>query len=82
MLQIKLFLNQLTLGEEVDSPNSVSLPLKLGIGLLKDADGVIDLNLPIEGSLDDPQFSIFGLVGKVFIKFNHQSDYFALFNDG
>lgn len=63
----QVVINQLTLGDEVESPNSVSLPLKLGIGLLKDADGVIDLNLPIEGSLDDPQFSIFGLVGKVLL---------------
>ncbi len=63
----QVILNQLTLGDEIESPNSVSLPLKLGIGLLKDADGVIDLNLPIEGSLDDPQFSVFGLVGKVLL---------------
>lgn len=63
----QVVLNQLTLGDEIESPNSVSLPLNLGIGLLKDADGVIDLNLPIEGSLDDPEFSVFGLVGKVLL---------------
>ena len=63
----KVVINQLTLGDEVDSPNSVSLPIKLGIGLLKDANGVIDIDLPIEGRLDDPQFSVFGLVGQVLV---------------
>ncbi len=63
----KVVINQLTLGDEVESPNSVSVPIKLGIGLLKDANGVIDIDLPIEGRLDDPQFSVFGLVGKVLL---------------
>ncbi len=63
----QVVINQLTLGEEIESPNSVDLPLKLGLGLLKDSKGVIDLNLPIEGSLDDPEFSVFGLIGKVLL---------------
>ncbi len=63
----KVVINQLTLGDEIESPNSVSLPIKLGIGLLKDADGVIDIDLPIEGRLDDPQFSVFGLIGQVLV---------------
>jgi hypothetical protein len=40
--------------------------VKLAVGLLKDINGRIDLNLPIKGSLDDPQFSVWGLVGNVF----------------
>ncbi len=61
----RIIIDQLTLGKEIASPDAVSLPLKLGIALLKDANGVIDLNLPLEGSLDDPQFSITSLIGKV-----------------
>ncbi len=61
----RIIIDQLTLGKEVKSPEAVSLPLKLGIALLKDSNGVIDLNLPLEGSLDDPQFSITSLIGKV-----------------
>ncbi len=59
----KLVIDQLTLGEPVESPNAVSLPLGLAIALLKDASGVINIDLPLTGSLDDPEFSIWGLLG-------------------
>ena len=63
----KIIIDQLTLGERVDSPDAVKLPLELAIALLKDSDGKIDLGLPVSGSLDDPQFSIGGLVWKVLV---------------
>lgn len=57
-------LNQLTFGDKVDgAPNS--LPVKLAVALLADRNGVIDLNLPISGSLKDPQFSLGAVVWKV-----------------
>jgi hypothetical protein len=57
-----LLIDQLTLGEKVDNPKAVSLPLGLAIALLEDSDGKIKLEMPITGSLDDPQFSIGGLI--------------------
>ncbi len=60
----KLVLNQLTFGDKVDgAPNS--LPVKLAVALLADRDGVIDLDLPISGSINDPQFRIGSVIWKV-----------------
>ena len=61
----KIVLNQLTLGDKVESPDATSLPVKLAVALLKDSKGVIDLDIPISGSLDDPEFSIFPIILKV-----------------
>jgi len=61
----KIVLNQLTLGDKVESPDATSLPVKLAVALLKDSKGVIDLDIPISGSLDDPEFSVFPIVLKV-----------------
>jgi hypothetical protein len=54
------------LGEKVESPDAVNLPLELAIALLEDSDGIIDIDLPISGNVDDPQFSIAPIVWKVF----------------
>ncbi|WP_447976544.1 DUF748 domain-containing protein [Candidatus Nitrospira bockiana] len=49
-------IDQLTLGEKVDSPDATSLPVKLVVALLKDRHGRINLQLPVRGDLNDPDF--------------------------
>ncbi len=64
----RLVLDQLTFNRErVDSPTATKLPVLLAVSLLKDLHGVIDINLPIAGSLDDPQFSVGGLIIRVIV---------------
>lgn len=58
-----IYVDQLTLGDTVDSPEAVSLPIKLAVALLKDREGNIELDLPVSGDLDDPEFKI----GKVIL---------------
>ena len=62
-----VFLDQLTFGDKVDSPEATKLPVLLAVALLKNRRGEIDINLPVSGSLDDPQFSIGGIVIKVIL---------------
>lgn len=61
----QIYLDQLTFGERVESPTATTLPVLLAVALLKDRNGVIDVNLPISGSLDDPQFSVAGIIFQV-----------------
>lgn len=61
----RLILDQLTFGDRVDSPTATKLPVLLAVALLKDRNGVIAVNLPISGSLDDPQFSVGGIIVRV-----------------
>jgi len=58
-------LNQLTFGDPIASPDATKLPVRLAVALLKDRNGVIDINLPISGSVNDPQFSVGGIVLKL-----------------
>jgi hypothetical protein len=58
-------LDQFTLGDPVESPHATKLPVKLAISLLKDRNGEINLDIPVTGSLDDPQFSIWRIVLQV-----------------
>jgi uncharacterized protein involved in outer membrane biogenesis len=61
----KIFVDQFTFGDKVESPDATSLPVKLAVALLKDRKGEIHLDIPVTGSLDDPQFSIFRIVLQV-----------------
>lgn len=58
----KLVLEQLELGEQVDSPDAVDLPVRLAIALLKDSDGKIEIELPVSGDLNNPEFSVMPIV--------------------
>jgi len=63
----RVFLDQLTFGDKVNSPDATKLPVTLAVALLKNRRGEIDINLPISGSLDDPQFSVGGIVVQVIV---------------
>ena len=63
----KIILNQLTFGDKIDSPDATKLPVLLAVALLKDRNGVIDIDLPISGSLDDPQFSIGSIIWRIIV---------------
>jgi outer membrane protein OmpA-like peptidoglycan-associated protein len=54
----RLTLDQLTLGQKVESADATRLPVRLAIALLKDRDGRIALEVPVNGSLDDPRFNL------------------------
>jgi uncharacterized protein involved in outer membrane biogenesis len=60
-------LNQLTFGEHIESPTATKLPVRLAVALLSDRNGVIDVNLPISGSINDPQFSVGGIIVKIIV---------------
>ncbi|WP_338485444.1 DUF748 domain-containing protein [Pseudomonas trivialis] len=58
----KVVVEQLQLGEKVDSADAVDLPIRLAIALLKDTNGRISLELPVSGDLNNPQFSVMPIV--------------------
>ncbi|MBC7857799.1 MAG: DUF748 domain-containing protein, partial [Burkholderiaceae bacterium] len=60
----QIVIDNLTLGERIDSPDALKLPLSLAIAILKDSDGRIDLGLPVSGNMNDPQFSYGAVVWK------------------
>lgn len=63
----KIFLDQLTFGEKTNSPDATSLPVRFAVSLLKNSRGEIDINLPISGSLDEPEFSVGGIIWRVLV---------------
>ncbi|HET8869406.1 MAG TPA: DUF748 domain-containing protein, partial [Aquabacterium sp.] len=65
--QNQVYVNQLTFGGHVDSPDATKLPVLFAISLLTNSKGEMDVNLPISGTLSDPDFSIGGLVWRVVV---------------
>lgn len=57
-----LVLEQLQLGERVDSPDAVDLPVHLAVALLKDRQGRIAIDLPVKGDLNNPEFRVMPIV--------------------
>ena len=53
-----IIISQLELGEKIESSDALSLPLDIAIALLKDSNGIINIELPISGNVDNPEFSI------------------------
>ncbi|QJB55247.1 DUF748 domain-containing protein [Pseudodesulfovibrio sp. zrk46] len=60
----KFFIEQLVLGPKDKRPGAPNVPVKFGLALLQDSNGDIELNLPIRGKLNDPDFRIGGIVFK------------------
>ena len=62
----KINLDTLTLGKKVESADASNLPLELAIALLQDSSGQIDIDLPVSGDLNNPDFKYGALVWKAF----------------
>jgi len=62
-----IVMRDFTLGDKVESPDAVDLPLDLALALLKDTNGVIDLDLGVSGDVNDPSFSASGIILKAFV---------------
>jgi len=62
-----IFLDQFTFGDPVESHDATSLPVRLAVALLKDRNGEIHLDIPVSGELNDPKFSVGGIILKVIV---------------
>jgi len=65
--QHHITVDQLEFGDKTASKDAVSLPIKLAVALLKDRNGVINLDVPVSGTLDDPTFRLGPIIWKVFV---------------
>ncbi|MFO7494733.1 MAG: DUF748 domain-containing protein, partial [Desulfobacterales bacterium] len=63
----QIVVDRLKLGDRVESPEALNLPLDLAVALLEDGNGVIDIGLPVKGDLNNPEFSVGHLVWKAFV---------------
>jgi hypothetical protein len=62
-----IVLREFELGEKVPHPDAMSLPLGLAVALLKDSSGTIDIDLPVRGDINDPEFSYGRVIGKAIL---------------
>jgi hypothetical protein len=60
----RIVVDNLEFGDKTDSKDAAPIPIKLGVALLKDRRGVIELDLPVKGTLDDPEFRLAPLIWK------------------
>jgi uncharacterized protein involved in outer membrane biogenesis len=62
-----IYLDQFTFGDRIESAEATKLPVRLAVSLLKDRSGEIALDIPVSGKLNDPKFSVGGVVLKVIV---------------
>jgi outer membrane protein OmpA-like peptidoglycan-associated protein len=60
-------IEQLKLGEQVDSDKAIDAPLKLAISLMTDSNGVIDMKVPLAGNVNEPGFELSGVITQAII---------------
>ncbi|HYA15112.1 MAG TPA: DUF748 domain-containing protein [Syntrophales bacterium] len=65
--QNKVFIDQLTFGERVESPDAIKAPVTMAVALLTDRNGQINLDIPVSGSLDDPKFSVWPVIWQIIV---------------
>lgn len=63
----KVFFDQLTFGDKVESPEAINAPVTLAVTLLTDRNGQINLDIPVSGSLDDPEFKIWPIIWQILV---------------
>lgn len=63
--QNKIFIDQLTFGDRVESPEAIQVPVTLAVSLLTDRNGQINLDIPVTGDLNDPEFRLWPLIWKI-----------------
>ena len=61
-------LKSFNLGESIDHPGAMDLPLDLAVALLKDSEGKITMNVPVSGDVNNPEFSVGSVVGQALVK--------------
>lgn len=67
-----LVLDQFELGEKIENPNAVAMPIELAVALLTDLDGKIKMNIPVTGNTKDPQFSIRSIIMNAVVNSLHK----------
>ena len=61
-----IIIDQLKWGPATESKDAVPMPIRLATTLIKDKNGVIDIHLPVTGSLDDRKFSLWPVISQIF----------------
>ncbi len=63
----KITIHQMELGEKIQSEQAADLPLELALALLTDSQGVIDMDIPVSGDVNDPEFGVGSVVWGAFV---------------
>ncbi|HEA51851.1 DUF748 domain-containing protein [Marinobacter antarcticus] len=63
----QIVMDRLELGRAIASKQAVDAPVKLGLALLRNSAGVIEVNLPISGDMGSPDFSVGQVVMRAFV---------------